>query len=147
MKRIGLLLVAVLLGCGGFSQRVGRAGNPHGGPPPLMGRQKTTGFEADTSFADGQVDGQGALGNVLVTSDTTVFRSGARSAKCSSGAGNGTSYLSLSYPGNFAGTNNFLRNYIRMSALPTSKFTLFTTDQLLAVGFRVDMTTTGTLQL
>lgn len=110
-----------------------------------MARLITNGAEGRD--ADGtntnQIDGF-LTGGVVPTYETTIVRSGSRSMKCGSGAGNATSIWRLGFQGYVANTTFYMRGYIRVDALPAS--TVRVMDWGGGATFSARLTSTGILQ-
>lgn len=89
----------------------------------------------------------GSPSGAAPTIDTGVFRSGAGSVKCDSGAGNSTSYIQNVIPGAALGEGFYLRVYLRFAALPATIRIINIRDSPGTSCFSVKLTLGGKVQL
>ena len=87
-----------------------------------MGRIRTIGFEANglTFSIDNFLEGGYIFG--VPTTDTTTFRSGAKSLRCNSGAGNTDTHMDVKLKAaeQVVGRSYYLRTYIYIDTLPSN---------------------------
>lgn len=128
MKRLALFALAVLVGCGGMSlsgQR--RSGNPHPGPGnPIMGRQRTTGFEV--GLGDAALDGIRLAGAPVL--QTTVVHSGSKAVKCDTGAGSAQQGIDVGNVTFNDGTIYYSRSFFYFENFPVTSWPVFTIHSL-----------------
>lgn len=100
-----------------------------------------------SSTQSSSLDPDGAGQTASVTRDTSVFRSGASSWKCNSGASNVVANIQSTAADIADGNSYFMRGYFNASAAPSSASTILGIGVSLITGVFARLRTDGTLEL